>query len=52
VVELEGDRARLLVFLDQTSRRGEDAATVAAAQLTVTARLEDDRWRIVDIKAR
>ncbi|MFE1258951.1 hypothetical protein ACFW5X_00340 [Streptomyces albogriseolus] len=52
VVELEGDRARLLVFLDQTSRRGEGAATVAAAQLTVTARLEDDRWRIVDIKAR
>ncbi|CAL9308251.1 hypothetical protein [Streptomyces sp. R02] len=52
VVELEGDRARLLVFLDQTSRRGEGTATVAAAQLTVTARLEDDRWRIVDIKAR
>ncbi|SCE32753.1 Mce-associated membrane protein, partial [Streptomyces sp. di188] len=52
VVELDGDRARLLVFLDQTSRRGEDAATTAAAQLTVTARLEDDRWRIVDIKAR
>lgn len=52
VVELDGDRARLLVFLDQTSRRGGDAATTAAAQLTVTARLEDDRWRIVDIKAR
>ncbi|GAA2523417.1 MULTISPECIES: hypothetical protein [Streptomyces] len=52
VLELDGDRARLLVFLDQTSRRGEDAATTAAAQLTVTARLEDDRWRIVDIKAR
>ncbi|MFF9295595.1 hypothetical protein [Streptomyces sp. NPDC014764] len=52
VVELDGDRARLLVFLDQTSRRGEDAATTAAAQLTVTARLEDDRWRIVDMKAR
>ncbi|WP_225629073.1 hypothetical protein [Streptomyces werraensis] len=52
VVELDGDRARLLVFLDQTSRRGEDAATTAAAQLTVTARLEDDRWRIVDIETR
>ncbi|AXI86549.1 hypothetical protein SAM9427_12125, partial [Streptomyces sp. ETH9427] len=52
VVELDGDRARLLVFLDQTSRRGEDAATTAAAQLTVTARLEDDRWRIVDIEPR
>ncbi|MET8484317.1 hypothetical protein ABZV76_10350 [Streptomyces tendae] len=60
VIELEGDRARLLVFLDQTSHRGdgkgkdagEAEATTAAAQLTVTARLDDDRWRIVDIKAR
>ncbi|MEU0444929.1 hypothetical protein [Streptomyces tendae] len=66
VIELEGDRARLLVFLDQTSHRGDGKgedkdkdkdegdveATTAAAQLTVTARLEDDRWRIVDIKAR
>ncbi|MFA3874058.1 hypothetical protein ABS735_10275 [Streptomyces sp. MMCC 100] len=62
VVELDGDEARLLVFLDQTSHKGKgkDASkgkgaaevTTAAAQLTVTARLEDDRWRIVDIKAR
>ncbi|MFD5237668.1 hypothetical protein [Streptomyces tendae] len=66
VIELEGDRARLLVFLDQTSHRGDGKgedkgkgkdegdveATTAAAQLTVTARLDDDRWRIVDIKAR
>lgn len=62
VIELEGDRARLLVFLDQTSQRGDGKdkdkdegdveATTAAAQLTVTARLDDDRWRIVDIKAR
>ncbi|MFF9019873.1 hypothetical protein [Streptomyces eurythermus] len=52
VIELDGDRARLLVFLDQTSRRGNGKATTAAAQLTVTARLEKDRWRIVDIKAR
>ncbi|MGC3004409.1 hypothetical protein ACPF8X_40025, partial [Streptomyces sp. G35A] len=52
VIGLDGRTARLLVFLDQTSRRGGDAATTAAAQLTVTARLEGDRWRIVDIKAR
>ncbi|GAA5006008.1 hypothetical protein [Streptomyces hyderabadensis] len=52
VVELDGDRARLLVFLDQTSHRDKGKATTAAAQLTVTARLDDDRWRIVDIKAR
>ncbi|MFD7705195.1 hypothetical protein [Streptomyces caelestis] len=52
VIELDGERARLLVFLDQTSRRGKGEATTAAAQLTVTARLENDRWRIVDLKAR
>ncbi|WP_233646867.1 hypothetical protein [Streptomyces sp. BSE6.1] len=62
VIELDGDRARLLVFLDQTSHKGKgkdkgkdkgDAeATTAAAQLTVTARLDGDQWRIVDIKAR
>ncbi|MGC0377510.1 hypothetical protein [Streptomyces sp. SAI-229] len=54
VAELGGDEARLLVFLDQTSHKGGDkaGATTAAAQLTVTARLEGDRWRIVDIKAR
>ncbi|MFD7966843.1 hypothetical protein ACFV5J_39285 [Streptomyces zaomyceticus] len=57
VIELDGDSARLLVFLDQTSRR-DDArqdratATSAAAQLTVTARFQGDRWLIVDIKAR
>ncbi|MFJ7989898.1 hypothetical protein [Streptomyces sp. NPDC096351] len=57
VIELDGDRARLLVFLDQVSRRegsGRDGGktTSAAAQLTVTARFQDDRWLIVDIKAR
>ena len=66
VIELDGGRARLLVFLDQTSHKGKgkgkgegegkgkgDAeAATAAAQLTVTARLDGDQWRIVDIKAR
>ncbi|MFK4797703.1 hypothetical protein ACI3K5_03305 [Streptomyces sp. MPA0124] len=60
VIELDGGRARLLVFLDQASRKGtgegkgkgDAEATTAAAQLTVTARLDGDRWRIVDIKAR
>ncbi|MFE5393121.1 hypothetical protein ACFQ9U_01015 [Streptomyces sp. NPDC056568] len=50
VIELDGDRARLLVFLDQISHRGKDGTTAAAAQLTVTARWEEDQWRIVDIK--
>ncbi|MEU6477721.1 hypothetical protein ABZ858_12660 [Streptomyces sp. NPDC047017] len=52
VIELHGDTARLLVFLDQTSRRGKAAATTAAAQLTVTAQQEHDQWRIVDIQTR
>ena len=52
VIELDGGRARALVFLDQTSRRGDGEATTAAAQLTVTARLVNDRWRIVDLKPR
>ncbi|WP_369148888.1 hypothetical protein [Streptomyces sp. R44] len=52
VIELDGDSARLLVFLDQTSRRDKAAATSAAAQLTVTAKYQGDRWLIVDIKAR
>ncbi|GAA2273839.1 hypothetical protein GCM10010145_52820 [Streptomyces ruber] len=52
VIELDGDSARLLVFLDQTSHRDKGGTTVAAAQLTVTARLEGNEWRIVDITAR
>ncbi|MGY3334937.1 Mce-associated membrane protein [Streptomyces filamentosus] len=52
VIELDGDRAVLLVFLDQVSRRGKGAATSVAAQLTVTAQFQGDRWLIVDIKAR
>ncbi|MBF4133417.1 nuclear transport factor 2 family protein [Streptomyces albidoflavus] len=52
VVELTGDRARLLVFLDQTSHRAKGAPATAAAQLTVTARLTDGRWRITDLTTR
>ncbi|MFF5506343.1 hypothetical protein [Streptomyces roseolus] len=52
VIELDGDGARLLVFLDQVSRRDKGAATTAAAQLTVTARFQDDRWVITDIRTR
>ncbi|MGW3956819.1 hypothetical protein ACWEKM_39305 [Streptomyces sp. NPDC004752] len=52
VIELDGHSARLLVFLDQVSRRDNATATMAAAQLTVTARWEHDQWRIVDIRTR
>ncbi|MBB5078172.1 hypothetical protein [Nonomuraea endophytica] len=50
VVALTGDTARLLVFLDQTATRsGKSAGPAVAAQLTVNARLRDDRWRITEI---
>ncbi|MET7509402.1 hypothetical protein [Streptomyces albidoflavus] len=52
VVELTGDRARLLVFLDQTSHRAKGEPATAAAQLTVTAQLADGRWRITDLTTR
>ncbi|MDH6577246.1 hypothetical protein [Kitasatospora sp. MAP5-34] len=52
VVELTVDRAQLLVFLDQTAQREGQAATTAAAQLSVTAQLRGGHWRITDLKAR
>ncbi|MEU6392119.1 hypothetical protein [Streptomyces sp. NPDC046939] len=51
-VDLRGSTAHLLVFLDQTARRGGKKPATSAAQLSVTARLHDDVWQIVDIKAR
>ncbi|MBC6461608.1 hypothetical protein HKK72_27575 [Actinomadura sp. HBU206391] len=58
VTRLSGDTARLLVFLDQRIIRGgqdgrgsRGGGGVAAAQLSVTARLQDGHWRIVDIRA-
>lgn len=52
VVELTGDRAVLLVFLDQTAARaGRAQGAPAAAQLTVTARRGGGHWRITDLKA-
>lgn len=52
VVSLTSDRARLLVFLDQTAQRAGATATSAAAQLSVTAEYSGGRWRITDLKAR
>ncbi|WP_420033442.1 hypothetical protein ACN2WE_13060 [Streptomyces sp. cg28] len=51
-VSLRGDTAHLLVFLDQSTHRGDKKAVTSAAQLSVTAQLHDDVWQIVDIKAR
>lgn len=51
VTSLTGDTARVLVFLDQVSTRGgRPSGAVAAAQLSVTARLLDGRWRISEIR--
>ncbi|MFK4693739.1 UNVERIFIED_CONTAM: Mce-associated membrane protein [Streptomyces graminofaciens] len=52
VTRLDGSSAKLLVFLDQVSRREGGAPATAPAQLSVTAELDDGRWRIVDITSR
>jgi Mce-associated membrane protein len=53
VQSLEGDRARLLVFLDQSATRVDTNTTnAAAAQLSVTAKREGGRWVITDMAAR
>jgi Mce-associated membrane protein len=50
---LEGDRARLLVFLDQSATRADAGTTnAAAAQLSVTVKLEGGRWVITDLEPR
>lgn len=52
VTELEGDRASLLVYVDQSSRRaGEDQANVSAAQLAVTARKSArGTWQVTSLR--
>ncbi|MFI0899342.1 hypothetical protein [Streptomyces sp. NPDC020983] len=52
VVSLTGDRARLLVFLDQTAQRAGAAPTTAAAQLSVSAHLVGGHWKIDQLTAR
>lgn len=52
-VSLGDDRAELLVFLDQSTRKGRGAKTSnAAAQLLITARHQEDRWVISNIALR
>jgi Mce-associated membrane protein len=51
VKELEDDRAVVLVFLDQTSQRASDQeASIAAAQLSVTAERTDGGWTITELQ--
>jgi Mce-associated membrane protein len=53
VVRLSGRTAQLLVFLDQVIlRKDKPKGMSAAAQLSVTARLDGGHWRIVEIHAR
>lgn len=53
VQELGPDTATLLVFLDQSATRADkDTTNAAAAQLSVTARLEGDRWVITGLAPR
>lgn len=48
---LDGDRAIVVVFIDQQATRGVDAEQPAVpARLTVTAERVDDRWKIAAIE--
>jgi Mce-associated membrane protein len=50
---LEGDHARVLVFLDQSATRADNNSTSAsAAQLSVTVKREGDEWVITDLEPR
>ncbi|WIY06301.1 hypothetical protein QRX60_21545 [Amycolatopsis mongoliensis] len=48
---LDGDRAALLVFLDQTGTRGDGQRSTGAAQLSVTAERVGGKWRITGMSA-
>jgi Mce-associated membrane protein len=53
VTRLDGDHAQLLVFLDQTTTRGDTGRTsAAAAQLSISAELVAGHWVIDDMHAR
>ena len=52
-ISAEGDRARLLVFLDQSATRADNNSTSAAAsQLSITAEKQDGTWVIVELEPR
>lgn len=53
VQSLTGDRAQLLVFLDQSATRADNNTTsTGAAQLSVTAEKQGDSWVIIDLTPR
>ncbi|MGH3801555.1 MAG: hypothetical protein ACRDTD_15765 [Pseudonocardiaceae bacterium] len=49
---LDGDRAIVVVFIDQQAKRGAEAQPLlAAGRLTVTAQRVDGSWKIADVAA-
>ncbi|UJW35904.1 hypothetical protein L3Q67_20170 [Saccharothrix sp. AJ9571] len=53
VQSLSGDRAQLLVFLDQSATRADNSSSSAAAsQLSITAERQDGSWVIVELHPR
>jgi Mce-associated membrane protein len=48
---LDGDRAAVLVFLDQTGTRGDGQRSTGAAQLSVTAERVAGKWRVTGMSA-
>ncbi|MGW5718188.1 hypothetical protein ACWEVP_18625 [Amycolatopsis sp. NPDC003865] len=48
---LDGDRAALLVFLDQAGTRGDGQRSTGAAQLSVTAERVAGKWRVTGMSA-
>jgi len=48
---LDGDRAALLVFLDQTGTRGDGQRSTGAAELSVTAERVGGKWRVTGMAA-
>ncbi|WP_436497897.1 hypothetical protein [Actinokineospora sp. HUAS TT18] len=52
VTALSGDRAQLLVFIDQSATRGDtDVSSSGAAQLSVSAEQIDGHWRITSLRS-
>lgn len=50
VIMLDGDRARVMVFVDQSSTRSDTKQTTAgSAQLHVDAQLQGTTWKITDL---
>jgi Mce-associated membrane protein len=50
VIMLNGDLAKVMVFIDQTSTRADTQQTTAgSAQLHLNAQLQGDQWKITDM---